>query len=309
MTGHPSNGLGAEVAAVLRVRPPDGTMRWLLDVLEAVEVVAVEPLRGGTTSALHRVTVRSSNGTPVTVVMRRYVRAGVVEETPDIAHREMTALRLVAGSSIPAPALLAADPDATVTAAPTIVMSALEGRVVWEPRRRREWLAEIAAAIVDVHTIAVPSEVAVHPIARYDQRNYQPPDWAERPDVWETAIEIFRGPIPGGDNCFVHRDFHPGNLLWRRGRISGVVDWQAACIGPASIDPAHCRMNLLYFDQDLADEFREVWEQRSGLRFHPWADVMSIIGILDNLRQRPPSPRARRAMETALAHAIAALAR
>ena len=68
-------------------------------------------------------------------------------------------------------------------------------------------------------------------------------------------------------------------------------------------------MNLLYFDQDLADEFREVWEQRSGLRFHPWADVMSIIGILDNLRQRPPSPRARRAMETALAHAIAALAR
>ena len=31
----------------------------------------------------------------------------------------------------------------------------------------------------------------------------------------------------------LHRDFDPGNVLWRRGTVSGAVDWQDARTGPA----------------------------------------------------------------------------
>ena len=60
-------------------------------------------------------------------------------------------------------------------------------------------------------------------------------------------MEINHGPPPGLPEVLVHRDYHPGNVLWRRSKISGVVDWQAACTGPAVADVAHCRVNLLTF--------------------------------------------------------------
>jgi aminoglycoside phosphotransferase (APT) family kinase protein len=142
------------------------------------------------------------------------------------------------------------------------------------------------------------------PIEHYRQTRYEPPRWATRPRTWERAVEVFHGPVPVTDVSFVHRDFHPGNVLWSRGRLSGVVDWQAACLGPSSIDPAHCRLNMLYSDAPLADELRWAWEQRSGRQFDPWADATSIIGALDNMRMPKNASRSRLAIENALARAV-----
>jgi hypothetical protein len=73
-------------------------------------------------------------------------------------------------------------------------------------------------------------------------------------------------------------------VLWRRGNVSGVVDWQAASTGPAAADVAHCRVNLLTLGTDAAERFTAWWQQASGTAFHPWADVVTIIGFLDALR-------------------------
>jgi aminoglycoside phosphotransferase (APT) family kinase protein len=83
----------------------------------------------------------------------------------------------------------------------------------------------------------------------------------------------------------VHRDYHPGNVLWRRGTVSGVVDWQAICTGPAVIDVAHCRVNLLTFGAAAAGQFTALWQQAAGAAYHPWADVVTITGFLDDLRE------------------------
>jgi aminoglycoside phosphotransferase (APT) family kinase protein len=102
--------------------------------------------------------------------------------------------------------------------------------------------------------------------------------------VWERAAEIYAGPPPTRPAVLVHGDFHPGNVLWRRGRISGVVDWQAACTGLAVTDVAHCRVNLMTFGPDAARRFIDLWERSAGISYHPWADVVAIIGFLDDLR-------------------------
>ena len=48
--------------------------------------------------------------------------------------------------------------------------------------------------------------------------------------------------------CFLHRDFHPGNVLFTGAgdglRISGVVDWVETSWGPADLDVAHCSTAL-----------------------------------------------------------------
>jgi len=60
----------------------------------------------------------------------------------------------------------------------------------------------------------------------------------------------------------LHRDFHPGNVLWQRGRVSCVVDGQAA--SPAMADVAHCRVNLLTLGSGAPERFTSMWERAAG---------------------------------------------
>ncbi|BFO18804.1 hypothetical protein SHKM778_51920 [Streptomyces sp. KM77-8] len=52
----------------------------------------------------------------------------------------------------------------------------------------------------------------------------------------------------GAPGCFLHRDFHPANVLFSGDgphlRISGVVDWVETSWGPADLDVAHCSTAL-----------------------------------------------------------------
>jgi aminoglycoside phosphotransferase (APT) family kinase protein len=102
-----------------------------------------------------------------------------------------------------------------------------------------------------------------------------------------------------------HRDVHPGNVLWRRGTVSGVVDWQAVCTGPAVADVAHCRVNLLTLGAGAAGRFTAWWQRAAGAAYHPRADVVTIIGFLDHLRDDWGSERL--PVEDMLARAVAEL--
>jgi hypothetical protein len=148
----------------------------------------------------------------------------------------------------------------------------------------RGWLRGLANLLPKIHDTALPPAGLLPTYAAYRQSSYQPPPWARWPRVWERAVALALGPAPDLPAVLVQRDFHPGNVLWRRGRLTGVVDWPAASVGPAVVDAAHCRANLLSFDLRVADRFTALWSQASGAAFHPWADVVTIVGFLDDLR-------------------------
>jgi len=115
---------------------------------------------------------------------------------------------------------------------------------------------------------------------------------------------VFHGPVLEPARCFIHRDYHPGNVLWKRSRVAGVVDWQSACIGPPSVDIGHCRANFLLYAPQLADRFTLAAESALGRQFHPWADIAALIGMLDGLRETPPRPASRTEIEDVLLRAI-----
>jgi hypothetical protein len=57
----------------------------------------------------------------------------------------------------------------------------------------------------------------------------------------------------------------------------------------------------------MADDVRSVWEQRSGFSFDPWADLVSTIGTLDNIRGRRDPNAAMCTIEAALRSAVSEL--
>jgi aminoglycoside phosphotransferase (APT) family kinase protein len=120
-----------------------------------------------------------------------------------------------------------------------------------------------------------------------------------------VAIAEAGTPADAGPAVFTHRDFHPGNVLWSRGRVTGVVDWPTASVGPAVVDVGHCRTNLVQLGLDVVDDLAARWERLSGATFHPWADVTAIVGMLDGLVAAPP-PGAE-ALDALVARAVASL--
>lgn len=225
-----------------------------------------------------------------------------------MAEREERALRAVQALSLPTPELLGCDPTGHEAGVPSLLMSELAGRPVWHARNPDRWVRRLAEIVVALGEVDTHSAEGTRAYAPYRQRSYQPPAWAREPKVWEQAIEIFHGPTLDGPVRFIHRDFHPGNLLWRQGQLTGVVDWQSASIGPASVDVGHCRANFYLYAAHLAQPFALAWEQLSGATYHPWADIVALIGLLDSLRAQPPGPTARAAIEAALAHAVSEIA-
>ena len=188
-------------------------------------------------------------------------------------------------------------------------MSRLPGRVDWSPPDLDGWLRRLAGLLPPIHaaTLPPPGAGVIRPFVPYEQGCYQPPGWARWPGVWTRAVAWFRRPAPdglgAGPEVFVHRDF----VLWRRGRVSGVVDWASAGVGPGWVDVGYCRGSLFAYGLEVADRFTAIWERLSGRRFHPWADVVTIIGGLDDLRDDLPSARERPVVEDALARAVAEL--
>jgi len=260
---------------------------------------------------MHLLTIEHPDATVERAVLRRYVRPELNAEEPDIAEWESRALRFVAGFDlgVATPRLLALDATGADARVPAVLMSRLAGRVDWSPPDIDRWLQRLAELLPPIHGAPLPPPGVVRPFRPYRQDSYEPPGWARWPAVWVRAVELFHRPTPGdaGPDVFLHRDFHPGNVLWRRGRVTGVVDWASASVGPACVDVGHCRSNLFPYGLGVADRFTAMWERRSGACYHPWADVVTIIGSLDGLRDEPPQERF--LVEDALARAVTELGR
>ena len=288
---------------LLRSRPPRQALAWAGACLGG-PVTSARALRGGMSSAVHLVTARRPDGRRTQAVLRRYVRPDPDE--PDPAAREARALRLAGAAAVPTPALLAVDPDGTQAGVPALLMSRLPGRVDWWPSDLDRWLERLAALLPRIHGTALPPGEAVPRFAPYRQENYRPPGWARYPRVWERAVEISRAPAPDLPAVLLHRDFHPGNVLWRYGRVSGVVDWLGVCSGPAPADVAHCRLNLLTMGPEVVSRFTVRWERVAGTTYHPWGDVVTVVGFLDALHDDWGSERF--GVEDMLARAVAELA-
>jgi aminoglycoside phosphotransferase (APT) family kinase protein len=289
----------------LRRRPSGGVLAWAEQSLDA-RVVMVRALRGGSSSAVHALRVVIGGGTQ-SVILRSYVVPDVVEEEPDIVEREAAVLGLLDRTPLPTPQLLGADPTGSDAGVPCLLMTRLPGRVIWSPTELEPWLRNLAELLPAIHEMPLGEQDRVPEFRPYIPESWAPPPWMRRPELWDRAVEVFHGPRLDPDRVFVHRDYHPGNVLWRCHRVAGVVDWQAASRGPRSVDVFHCRGNIIdCFGLDVADRFIDIWQTVSGSTYHPWAEVVMLV---DALGWRPESrtERSARDLEEALARRLAEL--
>ncbi|MFD3520663.1 phosphotransferase family protein [Streptomyces sp. NPDC058653] len=244
-------------------------LAWVNRHLEAGErIVGSEALHGGITAEMRRLTVAAPDGGSRYLVLRTFVD---VEHAEDSLDREAGALTQLAGTGVPAPGLVAVDPTAAHGEYPSLLMTHLAGRTVLDDEAVEKRVPLLARQLVAIHALR-PVERPGRYVTSTTADTVVTPEGADAA-AWAAAVDVIRGPAPPYEGRFLHRDFHPGNVLFDMppsgpagARITGVVDWAAASWGPADLDVAHCSTNLaLLHGPAWGMRFAEAYEEAGGV--------------------------------------------
>jgi aminoglycoside phosphotransferase (APT) family kinase protein len=232
------------------------------------------------------------------LVLRWYGTGTFLDAEPEAVAREVAALTALAHTPVPAARLVAWSGDP-----PAVLMTRLEGY-------HRLDIADPGAVIAVLDEIR---NVERAPLARWAYRGYHEdlalpaPVWWRDRAAWDRAVRLSSEGPPRYEPVVIHRDFHPGNILWSEDGVSGVVDWGNACLGPAAFDLAHYRVNIASLQgPDVADAAfpgDPAWDIEAGLGYLDPEDVDEWAG---------PWPRvspsmARDRLEAFIARAVASL--
>ncbi|MBU6316000.1 MAG: phosphotransferase family protein [Acidobacteria bacterium] len=178
--------------------------------------------------------------------------------------REARVLAALAGSGVPHPALIAAEPDPEVLGAAFYLMEPIDG---FNPTlglpaaySAEGWQREMGLSMAD--GIAALAAVDHEAVGLADLGRFE--GWAERQvGRWRKQLDSYSelpgypGPqIPGVDEVgrwldehrparvsagLMHGDFHFGNVLMRHDRpaLAAIVDWELVTVGDPLLDLGH----------------------------------------------------------------------
>ncbi|GAB3911707.1 hypothetical protein GCM10011575_28900 [Microlunatus endophyticus] len=267
-----------------RRRPSTETLDWAAASVGAgSRIVGHRRLTGGVNSAVHRLTVERHN-TRTFVVLRQYPAGSIALRTA--LEKEIANLKVVAGSGLPVPTILAADAAGAATGgAPSLLMTRLPGHVHLNPAEHQPWIARIAEFAARLHSVDLPAPTFRPWTDSWitPREEFQVPAGAQKPAVWQAAFNAMESAPPEDAAVFLHCDYLPVNLLWSRGTITGLTDWNGIHRGSRAIDVGQCRRYLAaLYSPEWAEELRTLYQSIAGIRLHPWWDLYTLLHHNDN---------------------------
>ncbi|MFD4898188.1 phosphotransferase family protein [Streptomyces sp. NPDC058411] len=271
---------------------------WAEERVGGRRIDAAERLRGGWTSEMRSLRV-GGTGEPQRFVLRSFVKPFFVQHAKGLLTREADVLSLLHRTDVPVAELRGLDATAAYCDHPSLLMSLLPGGVRLDEAGAELRTGLLARQLVGIHRVRVPAEARPRVYQAWTSPDrVRLPGTTGRPDLWQRAVDVIRRDPPAYRPCFLHRDFHPGNVLFTgqgaRTEISGVVDWVETSWGPADLDVAHCStaLALLYGAQEgmrLADSYLACggrlsedpaahlyWRVLDALAFAPDAEKVAV---------------------------------
>jgi aminoglycoside phosphotransferase (APT) family kinase protein len=246
----------------------DAGIRWAESVWER-RVTGVRRLTGGFTSTMLGLTADTGEK----AVLRLMAKEPWRTYAEGLLGREAAVQRQLAHTEIPAPRSIAVDLSGVEAGVPAHLMSWLPGRLCLDAAGD-DVLEPLAEALAGIHRF---DPGAQRPRDFQSWAKKAVPPWTRRPGLWERALRLVAEPAPAYQGVFLHRDFHLGNVLWSRGRVSGVVDWVETSWGPADLDIAHTATYLaMLHGAGVAARFTDICGRRVGTYWN----VLDIAGYL-----------------------------
>ena len=237
-------------------------------VFPDLQLVSLTPASAAFTNLVHILRCESEDGNAVRLVVKRMSD----DPDPERATADFYGLRIARRHGIPAPEPLYLDRTGELLGLPGIVSGFVDGEQVANPEDVRAWTTDIARILLRVHDINLDAEDRRYiydgrEMGLYFLEGHWPASMERHPladPIFDAVCEL-RREIRSLRPTLLHMDYWPGNILWRKGRISALLDWDAASYGDPALDVAYFRMNMyLRGIKSAADMFLDFYESESG---------------------------------------------
>ncbi|MGH9893267.1 MAG: phosphotransferase family protein [bacterium] len=282
----------------LKKLPDRAAVHALVHTLErGGRLLSVRTLHGGLGCSTHAVKIAPRVGRPYEVVLRRYHDGGHGDPSA-ICHREWRTVQLLAESPVVAPRPIWADVDGQLFGQPVLVETRLPGHAMLGPSDVDRYVSELAGTAALIHSVSISGQDWAY-ARRLDDRltakvNSGPSSSVLRhPDgagVWSALRKLWPQVSLAG-RTLRHGDYWPGNTLWLRGHIVGVVDWEEISIGDPAREVSYCRQDLaMLFGLEAADRFLRHYERIVGQRIEALAfwDLLAVARALPDVERWLP---------------------
>ena len=209
-------------------------------------------LKGGVSSEMTKHELLTGQS----VVSRHITNREWLHDEPDLIEHEKQSLLLMESSPVPTPHFIS---EATPRFE-ALLMTEIPGKVRLDLCNLESSLNQLADTLHAIHQTTIPDSFHWSYSSYVNINKVSIPTWTAQQLAWTSAIEFVSLQTPKFNPVFIHRDYHPTNILWEGNELSGVVDWINACRGPALVDVAHCRINLvMLYGLEMADYFLEAY--------------------------------------------------
>lgn len=259
---------------------------------------SVRRLRGGISSGMHAINLVQQSGSQRQLIVRRYSDYQLRRD-PDLCAREWQTLTILRQAGLPTPEPVWRDTSGTVFGMPALVMTRLPGRGLLAPHNPVDWTCQLATTLAAIHRAPIAdldlTFLAVKEAELAEIFAGEPParDIAGHPDgeaIW-AALRHWWPRLERTAPTIIHDDFWPGNTVWHRGRLTGVVDWEDTRWGEPGHDIGYCRSDIaMLFGPDMSDIFLKAYEAAVGRQVRQvffW-DLLGASRALLNLEQWLP---------------------
>ena len=208
-------------------------------------------LHGGVSARVTALELQRADGQTQKLIVRQHGAADLARN-PQVAADEFALLRIVHEAGVPAPAPYYLDQSGEFFATPILVVEYIEGETAFALTDAPNLLPQFARHLAAIHRIGCAShDISFLP----DQTAHWGSIIGHRPARLDDSLsegrirDALEGTWPWTQrnaSGLLHGDYWPGNILWRAGRLVGIVDWEDAAIGDPLADIAISRLDLLW---------------------------------------------------------------
>ncbi len=220
-------------------------------------------LQGGVSALVTALEIERSDGQTQKMIVRQHGAADH-KRNPRIAADEFKLLQFLHSAGVAAPEPYYCDQSGEIFVTPCIVIEYIKGEPEFAPSDLSDYIVQFAAHLSRIHGVDC-SKLDISFLPRQEQIYAE--KLRQRPAIVDESLAEGRirdtleavWPLPQRNRTvLLHGDFWPGNILWKDGRLAGIIDWEDAAQGDPLADLANSRLELLWaFGSEAMQHFTQ----------------------------------------------------
>lgn len=209
-----------------------------------------------------------------------------LKNNPNIAADEFKLLQILQSAGLAAPSPYYLDESGEIFSEPYVVLEYIEGEPVFAPGDMPDFIIQMAVHLSKIHSIDNSNmDLSFLP----EQAKIYAKKFRERPAKLDESLDegrirdILESAWPWrqrNKSVLLHGDYWPGNILWKEGRLVGIIDWEDAHVGDPLADVANSRLEILWaFGVDAMHSFTRDYESMTTIDFTnlPYWDLCAAL--------------------------------